>query len=119
MSIYCAEVLTRAPDAGPQAESGPLRDLAQADPAPEVKVLLISQRPDGFFLERFNERDELVGETQHDELDAAMREAYSQYGLISDWRLCPDGVEPLQYIRAGAGRRRNQLGPNSERPPHV
>jgi hypothetical protein len=70
-----------------------------------VKVLLISERPDGFFLERFNERDELVGETQHDEMDDAMREAYSQYGPISDWRLCPDGVDPLQYIRARAGRR--------------
>ena len=119
MSIYCAEVLTRAQDAGAHRESGPVPAPARPEASSSVKVLLISQRPDGFFLERFNERDELVGETQHDELDAAMREAYSQYGLISDWRLCPDGVEPLQYIRAGAGRRRNQLGPNSERPPHV
>jgi hypothetical protein len=78
MSIYCAEVLSPAP----------------------VKVLLIRQRPDGFFLERFNERGEFVGDTRHDEMDDAMREAYSAYGPISDWRLCPDGVDPLKYIRA-------------------
>lgn len=47
MSIYCAEVLSPAPD----------RD---------VKILLISQKPDGFFLERFNDRRELVGSTRHD-----------------------------------------------------
>jgi hypothetical protein len=78
MSIYCAEVLSPAP----------------------VKVLLIRQSPDGFFLERFNERGESVGDTRHDEMDDAMREAYSAYGSISDWRLCPDGVDPLEYIRA-------------------
>ena len=66
MSIYCAEVLSPSPD----------RD---------VKILLISQQPDGFFLERFNDRRELVGSTRHDEMDDAMREAYSEYGAVSDW----------------------------------
>ena len=81
MSTYCAQVL---------------------GPAPNVKVLLISERPDGFFLERFNERGELVGDTRHDEMDDAMREAYSQYGPISDWRFCPDDADPLEYIRGQA-----------------
>jgi hypothetical protein len=66
---------------------------------PDVKVLLISERPDGFYLERFNDRREFVGETRHDEKDDAVREAYSQYDPISDWKLCPDGVDPLKYIR--------------------
>jgi hypothetical protein len=66
---------------------------------PDVKVLLISQRPDGFFLERFDERGEFVRSTRHDEIDDAMREAYSEYGQISDWRLCPDDADPLEYIR--------------------
>jgi len=86
MSTYCAEVIG-AP--------------GQPEPSRDVKVLLISQRPDGFFLQRLNERGELLGETQHDELDDAMRHAYSEYGAISDWRLCPDDVDPLQYTRAG------------------
>jgi hypothetical protein len=73
--------------------------VARREPVPDVKVLLISQRPDGFFLQRFNERGELVGETRHDEMDDAMREAYAEYGQISDWRLCPDGADPLEYIR--------------------
>ena len=46
MSTYCAEVLSPAP----------------------LRVLLIRQRPDGFFLERLNERRGSVGTTQHDEI---------------------------------------------------
>jgi hypothetical protein len=79
VSTYCVEVLS---------------------PASGVKVLLISERPNGFFLERFNARGELVGDTQHDEMDDAMRIAYSKYSPISDWHLCPDDVPPLDYIRA-------------------
>jgi hypothetical protein len=79
VSTYCAEVLS---------------------PASGVKVLLISERPSGFFLERFDERDEFLGDTQHDEMDDARRLAYAKYGPISDWHLCPDGVRPLDYIRA-------------------
>ena len=65
-----------------------------------VKVLLIAERVDGFFLERFTDRGELVGETQHDTLDEAMWQAYSEYQAISDWRFCPDGADPLEYIQA-------------------
>jgi hypothetical protein len=71
---------------------------------PDVKVLLISERVDGFFLERFNERGELVGTTRHDEMDDAKREAYSEYDPISDWRLCPDDADPLEYMRAQSER---------------
>jgi hypothetical protein len=55
---------------------------------------------DGFFLERLTERGELVDATQHETLDEAMRQAYSEYDTISDWRFCPDDADPLQYIRA-------------------
>ena len=64
-----------------------------------MKVLLISQRADGFFLERRSESGESLGTTRHDEMDDAMREAYSQYDPISEWRLCPDNVDPLEYLR--------------------
>jgi hypothetical protein len=66
---------------------------------PDVKLLLISQRPDGFFLERFTQPGAFVGSTRHDEMDEAMRQAYSEYGTVSKWRLCPDDVDPLQYLR--------------------
>lgn len=99
MSTYCAKVLSLASDPGEPDESGRLPAVVQPEPRPDVKVLLISQRPDGFFLERFDQRGEFVGDTRHDEMDDAMREAYSQYGPISDWRLCPDGVDPLEYLR--------------------
>ncbi len=99
MSNYCAEVLAPAPHEEPQRESGPRPAIDRPEPMPDVKVLLIRQRADGFFLERFNDRGEFVGDTRHDELDDAMRHAYSNYGPISDWHFCPDDVPPLEYIR--------------------
>jgi hypothetical protein len=57
---------------------------------------------DGFFLERFTEDRELVSETQHDTLDEAMWQAHSEY-VLSDWRFCPDDVDPLDFIRAQSG----------------
>jgi hypothetical protein len=55
---------------------------------------------DGFFLERFTDRGEPVGSTQHDTMDEAMDQAYSEYDAISGWRLCPDDTDPLEYIRS-------------------
>ena len=66
---------------------------------PDVKALLIDERVEGFFRERFNDRGERVGTTQHDTLDEAMWQANSEY-LVSDWRLCPEDVDPVQYLRA-------------------
>lgn len=59
---------------------------------------------DGFFLERVTDRGELVGETQHDTLDEAMWQAYSEYPAISEWRFCPDDADPLEYIHAQSAR---------------
>lgn len=101
MSTYCAEVLSPAPDRTGQHESGRL-PVGRHDPGPDVKVLLISQKADGFFLERLNERGEVVDTTRHDEMDDAMREAYSQYDPISEWRLCPDDADPVEYLRGRA-----------------
>jgi hypothetical protein len=53
---------------------------------------------EGFFLKRLTDRGELVGTTQHDTMDEAMRQAYSEY-VLSDWRSCPDDGDPLEYIR--------------------
>lgn len=97
-STRCAEVLSRAPISSAQSRSGDLPDAGR--PLPHVRVLLIAERVDGFFLERFTDRGELVGDTQHETLDEAMRQAYAEYDAISDWRFCPDDANPLEYIRA-------------------
>jgi hypothetical protein len=71
---------------------------------PQVRVLLIAEKVDGFFLERFADRGELVSDTQHETLDEAMHQAYSEYDVISDWRFCPDDADPLEYLRAQSER---------------
>jgi hypothetical protein len=95
-STRCAEVLSVATTATAQAESGHLSDVATGRSPPQVKVLLIAERVDGFFIERFTDSGELVSET----MDEAMQQVYSEYDAISEWRLCPDGADPLEYIRA-------------------
>ena len=64
MSTYCVELLSLRAD--------------------RTKILLIRQRPSGHFLQRVNQRGEWLRDTQHDEMDDAMRRAYSKYGPISD-----------------------------------
>jgi hypothetical protein len=100
MSTYCAEVLSPTPGGTAQHESGPLPVVVRSEKSRDVKVLLIAERPDGFFLERFTDGGALAGSTRHDTLDEALWQAYAEYDRISDWRFCPDGVDPLEYIRA-------------------
>ena len=101
----CAEVLSSstAPSAEPAA-----RDLSDAgtQALPQVKVLLIVERVDGFYLERLADHGEPVGTTRHDTMDEAMEQVYSEYDAISDWRLCPDDADPLEYLRAQSDLRR-------------
>jgi hypothetical protein len=88
---HCAEVLDPA-------------DIATGRPAPEVKLLLIGERVDGFFVERFTRNGEFVSQTQHETMDEAMRHIYSEYDEISEWYECPDGADPLEYIRTHSSR---------------
>jgi hypothetical protein len=92
MRLHCAEVLSLARGSGDQSEPSPLGDGM-------VKVLFIDVRVEGFFLERFNDRGELVGATQHDTMDEAMWQAYSEF-VIAEWRSCPEDVDPVEYLRA-------------------
>ena len=98
--IYCSAVLLPASRPTAQAESGDPSDVGTGRTLPEVKVLLITEMVDGFVLQRLTDRGEHVGDTQHDTLDEAMSYAYSEYKAISDWRFCPDDVDPLEYIQA-------------------
>jgi hypothetical protein len=98
--IYCSKVLSPTPNPRAQAESGDATDVGSGQSLPQVKILLITERVDGFFLERFTDRGELVGDSQYETLDEAMREARSEYDAISVWRFCPDDADPLEYIQA-------------------
>ena len=102
---YCSEVLSLARRPQAQSESGDhLSDVGTHGPPLQVKVLLITERVDGFVLQRLTDRCEHVGDTQHDTLDEAMSYAYSEYDAISDWRFCPDDVDPLEYVQARSAR---------------
>jgi hypothetical protein len=99
MSVYCAEVLSSGSDSRAR-ESDPGVGVAGTGSMPEVKLLLIRETPEGFFLERRTESGEAAGDTQYETLDDAVRFAHSEYDPISDWRFCPDDVDPLEFIRA-------------------
>jgi hypothetical protein len=100
MRLHCAEVLSLASTPSGKSESRALSDVGAGRPLPlMVKAIFIDVRVEGFFLERFNDRGELVGATQHETMDEAMWQAYSEF-VIADWRSCPQDVDPVEYIRA-------------------
>jgi hypothetical protein len=96
MRLHCAEVLSLAPTPRVQSESVASPDGAGRPTS--VKALFIDVRVEGFFLERFDGRGELLATTQHDTMDEAMWQAYSEF-VIADWRSCPEDVDPVEYIR--------------------
>jgi NADPH-dependent FMN reductase len=101
MRLHCVEVSSLAATPRGPSDSGSLSDVGTGRRPPDVKVLFIDERVEGFFLERFNDRGELVGTTQHETMDEAMWQASSEYEL-ADWRSCPEDVDPVAYIRAHA-----------------
>ena len=103
MRLHCAEVSSLAPTPTGQSEPADLSDVGTGRRLPDVKAVFIDVRVEGFFLERFNDRGELVGTTQHETMDEAMWQAASEYE-IADWRSCPEDVDPVAYIRAHSDR---------------
>ena len=98
MSPYCAKVLSPSPARVTRRESDRKSDVGGGGTAPSVKMLLITEKPDGFLLRRFTEDGNTADDTLHETLDDAMRQAYSEYESLSDWRFCPDDVDPLDYL---------------------
>jgi hypothetical protein len=95
---HCAEVLSVARIPRDQSERSNWSQPATDPPQTRVKVLLIAERVDGFYLQRFSDSGERLGETRHDTMDEAMSYAYSEYDEVSDWRFCPDDADPLDYF---------------------
>jgi hypothetical protein len=75
---YCAEVLSPAAASRAPSSSRSSFGAATGRPAPQAKVLLIAQEVDGFYLERFTDHGERIGDTLHETLDDAMHQAYSR-----------------------------------------
>jgi hypothetical protein len=98
-TTYCAEVVSLAQSARTQSGSGGAPARGTGRLVPRAKVLLIQERVEGFFLERLTDRGERVGTTQHDTMDEAMWQAYSEY-VLSDWASCPDDTDPVEYIKS-------------------
>ena len=104
MRLHCAEVLSLAVTPKDRPESQKPSDVGTGQPRlSDVKVLFIDVRVEGFFLERFNDRGELVSTTQHETMDEAMWQANSEF-VIADWRSCPENVDPVAYIRTHSDR---------------
>jgi hypothetical protein len=103
MRLHCAEVSSRASTPRGQSESADPSELRTGRRPRDVKVLFIDVRVEGFFLQRFNDREELVGTTQHETMDEAMWQASSEYE-IADWRSCPEDIDPVAYLRAHPDR---------------
>lgn len=85
MTPRCSEVLSPSPG------------------QPGVKFLRIVERVDGFFLQRFDELGESLGDLQFETMDEAMVHVYSEYREIADWRFCPDDTdgEPPEGLNPG------------------
>ncbi len=66
---------------------------------PHPKVLLIIQRPDGVFLERFSEKGSFGGDTWHQTVDEAKQQATAEYGSsVGEWReVPPEVVDPVPF----------------------
>jgi len=93
VSLYCAEVLSSSPASAPGFLPAP-----EASGPGDLSILVIRERTEGFFLERLAANGESLGETQYETLDEAMSDARRQYDPLSNWRFCPDDVDPLTYL---------------------
>jgi len=73
-------------------------------PMPSARLLVITTKPDGVFLERFASDGEFAGDTWHRSVEEARQQADSEYGLrLGDWRAVPPDVE--DPVRFGLGER--------------
>ncbi len=63
------------------------------------RVLVLSTRPDGIFLDRFDELGEEVGDTWHESIEDAKAQAFAEYGeTIGGWTPVPDEeTDPVTF----------------------
>ncbi len=72
-------------------------------PMPPARLLVITTKPDGVFLERFAFDGEFAGDTWHRSVEEAKQQADSEFGpRLGEWRSVPQDVE--DPVRFGLGQ---------------
>jgi hypothetical protein len=75
----------------PAADNGEL-DSRESMAIP--RVLVLENRPDGIFLDRFDESGEEAGDTWHESIDDAKAQAIAEYGEnLDSWTEVPPGED--------------------------
>jgi len=97
--------LVRSTDIHPESRHGVglPRELAsdgeQREIMPWPRVLLIEERPDGVFLDRYDEHGRSAGDTWHMNLQDAQDQAEDEYGgMLTEWREVPPTVDDDQLL---------------------
>jgi len=66
------------------------------EPMPEAKMLIITLKKDGIFLERFSGEGEFAGDTWHQSVLEAKQQAEAEYGdRVGTWTPVPVDVEDV------------------------
>lgn len=97
--------LVRPTDLHPESRHvvGLPRELAIDGEGREVmpwpRVLLIEERPDGVFLDRYDEHSRPGGDTWHMNLQDAQDQAEEEYdGMLTEWREVPPEIDDEQLV---------------------
>lgn len=77
-------------------------DLQEELIAPQLlpwpQVLVLRERPDGVFLERWTATGDYAGDTWHETLDQAYQQAHYEYGdLLGSWQAVPPDVKDVMH----------------------
>lgn len=61
-------------------------------------VLVLERRPDGIFLDRFNDLGDEAGDTWHESIDDAKAQAVAEYGdHVGSWTEVPANEDPVAF----------------------
>jgi hypothetical protein len=98
--------LVRRTDLHPESRHviGLPRELANRQEGLEVmpwpRVLLIVKRPDGVFLDRYDENGRPAGDTWHMSVQDAQDQAEEEYeGMLTEWREVPPTIDDDALLR--------------------
>jgi hypothetical protein len=76
----------------------------EPQPLPAARVLLIEERPDGYFLIRVSENHDFAGDTWHATLEEAQGQAMFEYGIsTAEWAQIPPEEEDAVALLLASG----------------
>jgi hypothetical protein len=63
-------------------------------------IIMISTKPDGIFLERFDETGADAGDSWHQSVEEAKEQARGEYGEFGEWTMVPeDEADPVAFAQ--------------------